>query len=102
MKSIQCVVNELFLALGIESVTVSAFSQARKRIRHTAFIELNEKAVVDVLYRDGDYLRYKRFRLLGIDGSKIRLPETPEINKEFGQIISNSRSLEKFFLIKVL
>jgi len=87
MKSIQCVVNELFLALGIESVTVSAFSQARKRIRHTAFIELNEKAVVDVLYRDGDYLRYKRFRLLGIDGSKIRLPETPEINKEFGQII---------------
>jgi hypothetical protein len=87
MKSIQCVVNELFLALGVESVTVAAFSQARNRIRHTAFIELNEKAVVEVLYRDGDYLRYKRFRLLAVDGSKIRLPETAEINKEFGQIM---------------
>jgi hypothetical protein len=80
MKSIQCVVNELFIALGIESVTTAAFSQARKRIRYTAFIELNEKAVVEVMYRGENYLRYKRFRVLAIDGSKIRLPETEELN----------------------
>jgi hypothetical protein len=95
MKSIQCAVNELFMALGIESVTAAAFSQARKRIRHTAFIELNERAVVKVLYRDGDYLCYKGFRVLAIDGSKIRLPETEEINKEFGQIVyTNGRNDE--------
>ena len=95
MKSIQCAVNELFMALGIESVTAVAFSQARKRIRHTAFIELNERAVVKVLYRDGDYLCYKGFRVLAIDGSKIRLPETEEINKEFGQIVyTNGRNDE--------
>lgn len=86
MKSIQCVVNELFMAFGIESVTTAAFSQARKHIRHTAFIELNEKAVVEVMYRDENYLRYKGFRVLAIDGSKIRLPETEAINEEFGQI----------------
>jgi len=85
-KSIQCVVNELFMVLGLESVTAAAFSQARKRIRHTAFIELNEQAIVNVMYRDGEYLRYKGFRVLAIDGSKIRLPETEEINKEFGQV----------------
>jgi hypothetical protein len=95
MKSIQCTVNELFMALGIESVTAAAFSQARKRIRHTAFIELNERAIVKVLYRDGDYLCYKGFRVLAIDGSKIRLPETEEINKEFGQIVyTNGRNDE--------
>jgi hypothetical protein len=83
------------MALGIESVTAAAFSQARKRIRHTAFIELNERAVVKVLYRDGDYLCYKGFRVLAIDGSKIRLPETEEINKEFGQIVyTNGRNDE--------
>lgn len=85
-KSMQSVVNELLMILGIESVTGAAFSQARARIRHTAFIELNEKAVVEVMYRDGQYLRYKQFRMLAIDGSKIRLPETVEINEAFGQI----------------
>ncbi len=94
-KPIQCVVNELFIALGLESVTVAAFSQARKRICHTAFIELNEQAIVNVMYRDGDYLRYKNFRVLGIDGSKIRLPETEAINQEFGQIAySNGQNEE--------
>lgn len=87
VKSLQCVINELFMALGIESVTAAAFSRARKHIGHTAFIELNEKAVVEVLYRDGNYRRYKRFRVLAVDGSKIRLPETEEINKKFGQIV---------------
>lgn len=85
-KSIQSVVNEFFLILGIESVTGAAFSRARAHIRHTAFIELNEKAVVEVMYRDGQYLRYKRFRMWAVDGSKIRLPETQEINEAFGQI----------------
>lgn len=85
-KSMQSVVNELLMILGIESATSAAFSQARARIRHTAFIELNEKAVVEVMYRDEHYLRYKQFRLLAVDGSKIRLPETVEINEAFGQI----------------
>lgn len=82
----QSVVNELLMMLGIESATSAAFSQARARIRHTAFIELNEKAVVEVMYRNEHYLRYKQFRLLAVDGSKIRLPETVEINEAFGQI----------------
>jgi hypothetical protein len=85
-KSLQCVVNEFFMVLGVESVTGSAFSQARQHIGHSAFIELNEKAVVNVLYRDGHYLRYQSFRVLAIDGSKIRLPDSEEINKAFGQM----------------
>lgn len=88
-------VNELVILLGLESVSGAAFSQARAHIRHTAFIELNEKAVVEVMYRDGQYLRDRQFRVLAIDGSKIRLPETPEINEVFGQITyTNGRNDE--------
>lgn len=55
-------------------------------MKHTAFIELNRKAVVDVVYGDGDYKRYKERRLLAVDGSKTALPDTESVIKEFGRI----------------
>lgn len=39
----QSVVNELFIILGIESVSGAAFSQVRAHFRHMALMELNEK-----------------------------------------------------------
>ena len=88
VKSLQLILNELTLSLGFDSLTVtnSAYTQARANLRHTAFIELNQKAVVDVMYCDNNIKRYKGMRVLGIDGSKIRLPSTEDIKKEFGQI----------------
>ncbi|OAD21302.1 hypothetical protein THIOM_002933, partial [Candidatus Thiomargarita nelsonii] len=47
---------------------------------------LNQKAVLDVLYGDDNYEKAWGFRLLVIDGSKIHLPNTPEIIQEFGTI----------------
>jgi len=47
---------------------------------------LNKKAVLDVLYGDNNYEKAWGFRLLAIDGSKIHLPNTPEIVQEFGTI----------------
>ena len=44
--------------LSHEPVTASAYSQARYKLKHTAFIELNQKAVVDTLYVDDDYQRF--------------------------------------------
>jgi hypothetical protein len=38
------------------------------------------------MYEEGDFKRYKGLRLLAIDGSKVRLPETEEIRREFGEI----------------
>lgn len=55
MKSLQNVVNEAMLWLERSSVSASVYSQARYKLRHTAFIELNRKAVVETMYRDGDY-----------------------------------------------
>jgi len=86
VKSLQLMVNEWFDGLGLPGVTASAYSRARHRLKHTAFIELNQKAVVEVCYADGDHLRFRGFRVLGIDGSKVRLPETADITAAFGQI----------------
>ena len=84
MKSLQNVVNEAMTWLGQPPVTASAYSQARYKLKHTAFIELNQTAVVDNLY--GDYQRFWGFRVLAIDGSKLVLPDTAAIREEFGTV----------------
>ena len=54
--------------LSHDPVTASAYSQARYKLKHSAFIELNQKAVVDTLYVDDDYQRFWGYRLLAVDG----------------------------------
>ncbi|MDD2814248.1 MAG: hypothetical protein PHP00_00695 [Thiotrichaceae bacterium] len=49
VKSIQLLLNEMSLHWGVSPVSHSAFSQRRMQLKHTAFIELNQKAVVDVM-----------------------------------------------------
>jgi hypothetical protein len=86
MKSIQLLLNEVFGQIDLDPATNSAFTQARRHLKHTAFIELNQRAVVAEYYQDGTYQRYQGFRLLAIDGSKIRLPDSHEIKEVFGTI----------------
>jgi len=86
VKSLQNVVNEAMTWLGQRPVTASAYSQARYKLKHTAFIELNQAAVVETLYGDGDYQRFWGFRVLAVDGSKIILPDNKAIREEFGTI----------------
>lgn len=69
----------------ISSVTDVAYTKARRKIRHTAFIELNQKVVINLTYADA-YQTYQGHRLLAVDGSKILLPDTLENKTEFGTI----------------
>jgi hypothetical protein len=86
MKSLQNVVNEAMSWLDAEPVSTSAFSQARYKFKHGAFIELNTAAIVESVYADGDYRTFWGRRILAVDGSKILLPDTEEIRREFGTI----------------
>lgn len=87
VKSLQLILNEFFKDLGNGIlVSKSAFTQARRHLRYQAFITLNQKAIIDVLYADKKYHNFKAFRVLSIDGSKIKLPNTPEICREFGTL----------------
>ena len=86
MKSIQLILNEFTSNFSLETISNSAYTQARANLKYTAFIELNQKAVVDVMYKDDNIKLYKAMRVIGIDGSKILLPDSAEIKKEFGEI----------------
>ncbi len=91
MKLLQLILNELGSELGIGSISNSAFTQRRAQLKHEAFIELNQKAIVEIMNKEGDFKRYKGLRLLAIDGSKVRLSETEEIKEEFGAIEYSNR-----------
>jgi hypothetical protein len=86
VKSLQNITNETMRWLGFEPVSASAYSQARYKLKHTAFIELNEKAVVATMYGDDDYQTYWGFRVLAVDGSKVLLPESEGVKEAFGTI----------------
>ena len=64
-------------------VTQSAFSQARAKLMHTAFIEM-DSLQTGLFYRDNDYKTWYGFRLAAIDGSGLRLPANAETIKAFG------------------
>jgi hypothetical protein len=86
VKSLQNTVNEAMGWLGEAPATGSAFSQARYKLKHTAFIELNEAAVVGTMYAGSDYRTFWGFRVLAVDGSKIALPDTADVRAAFGTV----------------
>ena len=95
VKSLQNAVSEVLSWLGTGPATASAYSQARYKLKHTAFIELNAKAVVATVYGDDDYRRFWGFRILAVDGSKIVLPDTEDVCEAFGTIAySNGENAE--------
>jgi len=86
-KSIQLHLNEFFKNFGNDTLaTGSAFTQARSHLQHEIFLNLNQKGIVDVLYEDQKFQSFRGFRVLLVDGSKIQLPNSPEICQEFGTI----------------
>ncbi len=64
-------------------VTKSAFSQARKKLKPSAFIELNHEQVA-YFYQHAEPQRWYGLRLLAIDGSMSDLPDAEEVRTHFG------------------
>jgi hypothetical protein len=89
VKSLQNSLNEFFNQLdnNLTKITSSAFSQARQKLSHKVFIELNRIGIIEEFYKSFyEYKTYKGLRLLGIDGSKIYLPDSLNIESEFGRV----------------
>ena len=91
VRSLQVHLHDFFEALGrwSEAVTASAWCQARLKLQHTAFIELNQRAILDLIYRPESGFAVRRWRghrLIGIDSSLIRLPNEEPIGQEFGWV----------------
>ena len=69
---------------NIRAITKSAFTQARAKLKHEAFIELSQN-VVQTFYNEAPYLVWNQMRLLVVDGSRLTLPKHKSITKEFGE-----------------
>jgi Transposase DDE domain len=89
-KGLQTVLNEISGQLGNLLVTASAFSQARQQLSHTAFIELNQRTIQPFCYADDDHQRYRGYRVLAGDGSRLRLPEHESVRATFGALAYTS------------
>ena len=86
VKSLQLILNEFVMKYNLDyTVTNSAFSQARQKLKHTAFKELYEgmTTLYDEMAID-DYKKFLGFRCIAIDASRIILPNMPEITDFFG------------------
>lgn len=76
-------------------VSASAFSQARAKLKHTAFIELNERAILAQVYapeQAAGIARWHAFRLIGIDSSLVRVPNNQELGDHFGWVNCRNQS----------
>lgn len=73
-----------------ENITKSAFCQSRLKLKHTAFIELND-VLINEFYTDNIIDTWKGFRLLGVDGSTLQLPNSKSIIDEFGYVKNHSQ-----------
>lgn len=96
-KSIQRHVHSFFQQLWPQdrerTVTAGGWTQARAKLAHTALIELNQQVLLPGFYAPeaaAHRLHWRGHRLLGVDGSLLRLPSHPEIFEVFGaQTVTN-------------
>jgi hypothetical protein len=78
------VLNEFVLdAKKNFSITAGAFTKARKKLKHTAYTELNDD-IINLYYKDPNIKRFRGFRILAFDASKITLPNNDEVKLIFG------------------
>jgi len=100
VKSIQNILNEAETYLSnmldedLISISKSAYSQAREKIKYEAFIELCDN-IKEQFYKEYEYEKYKGFRLLSVDGSMIILPNNEDIKKEFSTTNVKNQHKEK-------
>ncbi|NLT51199.1 MAG: IS4 family transposase [Ignavibacteria bacterium] len=84
--------NRIDYNIEENSYTKQSYSEARMKMKHEAYIELNEDLVRE--YYTGDvYKKYKGYRLIAIDGSRIGLPNKEELVREFGLAENKGKSV---------
>jgi hypothetical protein len=74
---------------NVQAVTAGGWTQARAKLRHTAFIELNQQVVLPGFYaveQSEHCRRWRTHRVLGIDGSQLWLPDHAQVVKRFGAV----------------
>ena len=85
-KSLQKELTEFSYLLedkNVKNITNSAFCQSRMKLNYNAFIHLNNK-IIEEFYTNNVFDLWKGFRLLAVDGTRLQLPFSLDIIKNFG------------------
>lgn len=84
-RSLQAALNTFALAMEEDPGDYSkqAFSKGRLRIKPEAIRHLFEFTVQE-FYGHAQFQTYEGYRILAIDGTKLNLPNTAELQQEFG------------------
>jgi hypothetical protein len=95
-KSLQLELDDFFNGINDPnlSVTKQAFSEARQKISHTAFVKLSD-GIIKWFYEDTDFKTFRGFRLLSIDGTILEISNTENLRNEFGYIENQSMKLAR-------
>lgn len=91
-RSLQIECNLLGERQMTDPASKQAFSKARYKLKYTAFKAINDELLHGAYHENLEGL-WKGYRLLGVDGSTIRLPESEETEEYFGR--HNSGGLNK-------
>ena len=77
----------------VESFTKSAFVQSRKKIKPEVFKYLSDNLVKE-FYTDNDssIKLWNGFRLLAVDGSRMTLPDTKELEQIYGRTKNQNKT----------
>lgn len=68
---------------SIPEVSKAAFTKARAKLRYTAFEELAQ-VVADEFYKSSVVQYWKGYRIIGVDGSTVELPNSKVIEQHYG------------------
>lgn len=79
---------------GVGPVTASAFCQARSKLKPEVLEQLND-SLIEQAARQIGLRRWRGFRVLAVDGSTARLPNTPAIEAHFGRPVGSGVPLAR-------
>ena len=74
-----------------KTVTDGAFSQARRKLKAEAFIDVQNK-IIKAFYQDYSWKKWHGYRLVGVDGSAIKIYGDDYCKAYFGLIDNGSES----------
>jgi len=94
--SLQLELDSFFKKIkGVENViTKQAYSQARQKISHEAFIKLSD-AITSWFYGDDNFKTFYGYRLSAIDASILEINNSERLRKEFGYVENKTIKLAR-------
>ena len=73
---------------SIPEVSKSAFCKARRKLKPTVFKALSNE-VVNEFYKSGEADLWHGYRVIGVDGTRIVMPNTKAMATRFGVVVSS-------------